>query len=144
MVTMTFVTIPLMDRLGRRTLHLGGLAGIVLFCVLITVAQNLDPASNDGVAVFLIVSTLGFVVFFALGPGSIPWLITGELFRQGPRPAATAIGVAVNWTANLVRTVVLLLSLAFQSVHFFSIRYSTFTNVSYKRNFNLSFARLSA
>ncbi len=82
MVAMTFVTIPLMDRLGRRTLHLGGLAGIVVFCILITVAQNLDPQENDGIGVFLIVSTLGFVVFFALGPGSIPWLITGELFKQ--------------------------------------------------------------
>ena len=27
MVTMTLVTIPLMDRMGRRTLHLIGLAG---------------------------------------------------------------------------------------------------------------------
>ncbi len=82
MVTMTFVTIPLMDRLGRRTLHLAGLLGIVVFCVLITVAQNLDPEENDGIGIFLIVATLGFVVFFALGPGSIPWLITGELFKQ--------------------------------------------------------------
>ena len=31
MVIMTIVTIPLMDRLGRRTLHLTGLAGMLLF-----------------------------------------------------------------------------------------------------------------
>ena len=31
MVTMTIVTIPLMDRLGRRTLHLAGLTGMLLF-----------------------------------------------------------------------------------------------------------------
>ena len=31
LVTMTLITIPLMDRLGRRTLHLTGLAGIVIF-----------------------------------------------------------------------------------------------------------------
>ena len=27
-------------------------------------------------------STLFYVVFFAVGPGSIPWMITAELFSQ--------------------------------------------------------------
>ncbi|GBP15982.1 Glucose transporter type 1 [Eumeta japonica] len=48
-----------------------------------------------------VVSTLGFVVFFAVGPSSIPWMITAELFSQGPRPSAT-IAVLVNWMANFV------------------------------------------
>ncbi|OQR79117.1 solute carrier family 2, partial [Tropilaelaps mercedesae] len=47
-----------------------------------------------------VVSTLAFVVFFAIGPGTIPWIYTAELFAQGPRPAAMAIGVLVNWSAN--------------------------------------------
>jgi hypothetical protein len=38
----------------------------------------------------------------AVGPGSIPWMITGEMFTQGPRPAATAVCVLVNWSANLL------------------------------------------
>ena len=38
----------------------------------------------------------------AVGPGSIPWMITGEMFTQGPRPAATAACVLVNWSANLL------------------------------------------
>lgn len=49
-----------------------------------------------------VVATLGFVVFFAVGPGSIPWMITAELFSQGPRPSAMAIAVLVNWMANFV------------------------------------------
>uniref|UniRef100_A0A6M2DZS3 Putative product n=1 Tax=Xenopsylla cheopis TaxID=163159 RepID=A0A6M2DZS3_XENCH len=49
-----------------------------------------------------VVSTLSFVVFFAVGPGSIPWMITAELFSQGPRPSAMAIAVLVNWMANFV------------------------------------------
>jgi SP family facilitated glucose transporter-like MFS transporter 1 len=40
------------------------------------------------------------VVFFASGPGSIPWFLVSELFSQGARPIATSIAVAVNWTAN--------------------------------------------
>lgn len=34
--------------------------------------------------------------------GSIPWLITAELFSQGPRPAAISIAVLVNWSTNFV------------------------------------------
>jgi hypothetical protein len=29
-------------------------------------------------------------------------MITGEMFTQGPRPAATAVCVLVNWSANLL------------------------------------------
>lgn len=54
----------------------------------------------DWMSYLSVVSTLSFVVFFAVGPGSIPWLITAELFSQGPRPSAMAIAVLVNWLAN--------------------------------------------
>lgn len=56
----------------------------------------------DWMSYLSVVATLGFVVFFAVGPGSIPWMITAELFSQGPRPSAMAIAVLVNWMANFV------------------------------------------
>ena len=49
-----------------------------------------------------VVSTLFYVVFFAVGPGSIPWMITAELFSQGPRPAAMSVAVLINWCANFM------------------------------------------
>jgi SP family facilitated glucose transporter-like MFS transporter 1 len=109
LVAMTLVTVPLMDRLGRRVLHLGGLAGMCAMAVLIVIAQvppdllssSFPPQSLDGAPGLLIAATLGFVMFFALGPGSIPWMIAGEMFTQGPRPAASALVVGVNWAANL-------------------------------------------
>lgn len=39
-------------------------------------------------------------MMFALG--SIPWLITAELFSQGPRPAAMSIAVLANWLTNFL------------------------------------------
>lgn len=56
----------------------------------------------DWMSYLSVVSTLGFVVFFAVGPGSIPWMITAELFSQGPRPAAMSIAVLVNWLTNFL------------------------------------------
>jgi SP family facilitated glucose transporter-like MFS transporter 1 len=96
-----------MDQLGQRGLHLGGLAGMCAMAVLIVIAQvppapcPPPPQSLDGAPGLLIAATLGFVMFFALGPGSIPWMIAGEMFTQGPRPAASALVVGVNWAANL-------------------------------------------
>ncbi len=49
-----------------------------------------------------VVATLSFVLFFSVGPGPIPWMITAELFSQGPRPAAMSIAVLVNWMANFL------------------------------------------
>ena len=120
LVSMTIITIPLMDRIGRRTLHLIGLGGIILCSIMITIAlnysnaqisntglQNLDSSSNteevtSGVGIFLVIATLSFVVFFALGPGSIPWMAAGEMFSQGPRAPAISVCVFTNWLANLV------------------------------------------
>ena len=111
MVVMTLVTIPLMDRVGRRTLHLVGLVGIIVCSIMITIALNYSNNDNErsiieekatGVGIFLVVATLSFVVFFALGPGSIPWMAAGEMFSQGPRAPAISVCVFTNWLANLI------------------------------------------
>ncbi|XP_071804996.1 solute carrier family 2, facilitated glucose transporter member 1-like [Asterias amurensis] len=99
MVLMTIVSVPLMDRSGRRALHLFGLGFMAVWASLLTiflvVGENWHPASYIS-----IVCVMFFTVGFAIGPGSIPWLIVAELFSQGPRPAAISIAFCVNWTAN--------------------------------------------
>ncbi|XP_029168130.1 glucose transporter type 1 isoform X19 [Nylanderia fulva] len=108
MVCMTLVSIPLMDRTGRRTLHLYGLGGMFIFSIFITISFLIKEFFGyvqemiDWMSYISVVSTLCFVVFFAVGPGSIPWMITAELFSQGPRPAAMSIAVLVNWLANFL------------------------------------------
>lgn len=47
-------------------------------------------------------SMIVYIIFFAIGPGSIPWLIVAELFSQAPRSAAMSLAVLVNWSANVV------------------------------------------
>ncbi|KAF7268288.1 hypothetical protein GWI33_018557 [Rhynchophorus ferrugineus] len=101
MVIMTLISIPLMDRMGRRTLHLYGLGGMFIFSIFITISF-LIKEMIDWMSYLSVVSTLCFVKFFAMGPGSIPWMITAELFSQGPRPAAMSIAVLVNWIANFL------------------------------------------
>lgn len=49
-----------------------------------------------------IVAIFGFVAFFEVGPGPIPWFIVAELFSQGPRPAAIAVSGFSNWASNFL------------------------------------------
>jgi SP family facilitated glucose transporter-like MFS transporter 1 len=100
MVVMTLVTIPLMEKSGRRLLHLAGLAGMFVFSILMTISFVLQ-SKYDWLKYLSIVSIMLYIVFFALGPGSIPWLIVAELYTQGPRPAAVSLAVMVNWSANV-------------------------------------------
>lgn len=85
----------------------------------------------DWMSYLSVVSTLSFVMFFAVGPGSIPWMITAELFSQGPRPAAMSIAVLVNWLANF------LVGIAFPSMRV-SLIYIIYIKLARKKVFRAS------
>lgn len=97
---MALVSIPLMDRLGRRTLQLWGLGGMMVSSILMTVA--LTNKSNSTMGIFAVIFTLLYVAFFGVGPSSIPWMILSEMFSQGARSAAVSVGALVNWFANFI------------------------------------------
>lgn len=98
---MALVSIPLIDRLGRRTLQLVGLAGMAVSSILMTIAF-FTYQDNQTMSIFAVIFTLAYVGFFGVGPSSIPWMILSELFGQGARSAAVSVGALVNWFANFV------------------------------------------
>lgn len=97
----TVVSLFLVERAGRRTLHLIGLAGMAVCALLMTISLALVK-TNQALSYLAIVAVFGFVASFEMGPGPIPWFIVAELFSQGPRPAAMAISGFSNWTANFL------------------------------------------
>ncbi|XP_057196846.1 solute carrier family 2, facilitated glucose transporter member 1 isoform X1 [Triplophysa rosa] len=120
----TVVSLFLVERAGRRTLHMIGLAGMAFCALLMTISLGLVnparpavetglvqnstaiPTSSEGgtsaVSILAIAAVFGFVASFEMGPGPIPWFIVAELFAQGPRPAAIAVAGCSNWTANFL------------------------------------------
>ncbi|XP_049557737.1 solute carrier family 2, facilitated glucose transporter member 4 isoform X1 [Orcinus orca] len=97
----TLVSVFLVERAGRRTLQLLGLAGMCGCAILMTVALLLLERV-PAMSYVSIVAIFGFVAFFEIGPGPIPWFIVAELFSQGPRPAAMAVAGFSNWTCNFI------------------------------------------
>ncbi|KAL0606922.1 Solute carrier family 2, facilitated glucose transporter member 3 [Plecturocebus cupreus] len=89
----TVVFLFLVERAGRRTLHMIDLGGMA-FCPIHTTDDC------NGMSFVCIRAILVFVAFFEIGPGPIPWFIVVELFSQGPCPAVMAVVGCSNWTSN--------------------------------------------
>ncbi|OWK03806.1 SLC2A3 [Cervus elaphus hippelaphus] len=97
----TVVSVFLVERAGRRTLHLIGLGGMAFCSILMTISLLLKD-HYSWMSFICIGAILVFVAFFEIGPGPIPWFIVAELFGQGPRPAAMAVAGCSNWTSNFL------------------------------------------
>ncbi|XP_028984849.1 solute carrier family 2, facilitated glucose transporter member 3 [Betta splendens] len=97
----TVVSLFLVERAGRRTLHLIGLGGMAVCALVMTISLALAN-TNLSLTYLAIVAAFGFVASFELGPGPIPWFIVAELFSQGPRPAAMTVSSFCNWTASFI------------------------------------------
>merc|ERR550534_1722130 len=100
-VLMTFVSLALIEKAGRKTLMLIGLVAMFLMTTLL-LASLLTFETVTAMSYVAIVAVILFVVGFATGPGSIPWFFVTELFAQSGRPTATSIAVSVNWSANFL------------------------------------------
>uniref|UniRef100_A0A673HHN8 Solute carrier family 2, facilitated glucose transporter member 3-like n=1 Tax=Sinocyclocheilus rhinocerous TaxID=307959 RepID=A0A673HHN8_9TELE len=103
----TVISLFLVERAGRRTLHMVGLAGMTVCALLMTISLELLVSlgliqGTSAISVLAILAVFGFVASFEMGPGPIPWFIVAELFAQGPRPAAIAVAGCCNWTASFL------------------------------------------
>uniref|UniRef100_A0A8C2ZJ60 Solute carrier family 2 member 3a n=1 Tax=Cyclopterus lumpus TaxID=8103 RepID=A0A8C2ZJ60_CYCLU len=96
----TVVSLFLVEKAGRRTLHLVGLGGMAISALLMTISLLLKDIPV--MSYMAIIAVMMFVAMFEMGPGPIPWFIVAELFSQGPRPAAMAVAGCCNWTANFL------------------------------------------
>lgn len=97
----TVVSLFLVERAGRRTLHMIGLGGMACCSILMTISLLLKD-EYSWMTYVCIGAIMVFVAFFEIGPGPIPWFIVAELFSQGPRPAAMAVAGCSNWTSNFL------------------------------------------
>lgn len=98
---MTFVSMVLIDRSGRKTLMLTGLL-IMFISTGLLFLSLLMVESVTGFSYLAIIAVNLFIIGFATGPGSIPWFFVTELFTQAGRPMATSIANSVNWAANFI------------------------------------------
>ena len=99
-VVMTGVAVLLMDRAGRRLLLLISLGGMTIFAGALA-AFHYNGAKPAWLA---LTSLVGYIVFFSLGLGAIPWLIMGEIFPGDVRALAASAATLLNWCLSFIVT----------------------------------------
>ncbi len=97
-VGMTVPGILLVELLGRRTLLLGGAAGMCVSEMLIAIigVSTKSDAANKTMVAF----TCIFISFFASTWGCVAWVVVGELFPLRTRAKSVAMSTASNWLWN--------------------------------------------
>ncbi len=110
-VGMTLVAVRMLDRAGRRTLLLGGVA--VMAISLFTLGLAFDGTDEDTFSsVLAIVSLMTYVGAFAVSLGPIFWLINSEIYPLRMRSKAASLGTTANWVFNFVVSLTFLVLIA--------------------------------
>ncbi len=106
-----FVTIGLVDRIGRKPLLLIGSAGmaVTLFALVYCFHNGtLDAAGklqlSAGLGTTALIAANLYVVFFNVSWGPIMWVMLGEMFPNQIRGSALAVCGFAQWFANFVIT----------------------------------------
>ncbi|KAG2199725.1 hypothetical protein INT47_012861 [Mucor saturninus] len=95
-VVVTVVGLSLIDRLGRKTLLLISIAGMCIWCVIMTIAMRFLVGALQVVCIML------YVASYAVGYGMIPFVLNGESFPTYAVGAASSACLAINWLFNFV------------------------------------------
>jgi SP family galactose:H+ symporter-like MFS transporter len=94
---MTIVSLRLVDRVGRRPLLIGSLAGMLVSLVLLGLTFVAGLSS-----VVTLLCMLIYIVAFAIGMGPVFWVLLGEIFPPRERAEGVSAGSTVNWLSNFV------------------------------------------
>ncbi len=102
-----FVTIAVIDKIGRKPLLLIGSAGmaVTLFAMVYAFSQGtLDPAGklvlSQQMGVVAVIAANLYVVFFNVSWGPVMWVMLGEMFPNQIRGSALAVCGFAQWFAN--------------------------------------------
>ncbi|XP_073452280.1 solute carrier family 2, facilitated glucose transporter member 9-like isoform X1 [Aquarana catesbeiana] len=87
------------EKLGRRPLIIGGFSFMGFCCAGITLALVFQ-ARIAWMRYVSVVCVIGIIAGFCIGPAGLPFIMTGELFKQSHRPAAYIVGGTLNWLSN--------------------------------------------
>ena len=84
----------------------GGLIVMAVQVVMTGVAGALAAFHYNGAkpAWLALTSLVGYIVFFSLGLGAIPWLIMGEIFPGHVRALAASAATLLNWCLSFIVT----------------------------------------
>eukprot|EP00607_Mallomonas_marina_P002473 CAMPEP_0182429380 /NCGR_PEP_ID=MMETSP1167-20130531/27486_1 /TAXON_ID=2988 /ORGANISM="Mallomonas Sp, Strain CCMP3275" /LENGTH=504 /DNA_ID=CAMNT_0024612967 /DNA_START=226 /DNA_END=1740 /DNA_ORIENTATION=- len=102
-VVVTMITIPMVDRVGRKLLLLIGVAGVLFALIVMSAACYVSDRQDSSDVGYVALSALClFVASYSVGYGPINWLVTSEMFPDELRGRALGMVGIVNWGSNVL------------------------------------------
>ncbi|XP_069804820.1 solute carrier family 2, facilitated glucose transporter member 5-like isoform X2 [Dendropsophus ebraccatus] len=100
-VLMTLAATFIVDSWGRRLLLLLGFGICCISSIVLTIAL-VYQTTVSWLPYLSIACIIIYVIGHAIGPSSIPYVITTEMFRQASRPAAFMVAGSTHWLCNFI------------------------------------------
>lgn len=97
----TIIAICLVDKVERRTLMSFGTGGIVLALIFCAAVSHFLPTGSEK-GYILLAGILGFIFFYAIGPGALVWAVLSELLPSRVRSSGLAIALTLNTATSSI------------------------------------------
>jgi MFS transporter, SP family, galactose:H+ symporter len=98
-VLITIVSIPLLDKIGRRPLLLTSLSGMGVALVALALGFAIGGSALKWMGVL---SLAIYIASFAIGLGPVFWLLISEIFPLSVRGQAASVATMANWLSNFL------------------------------------------
>jgi SP family galactose:H+ symporter-like MFS transporter len=98
-VLVTVISIPLLDRVGRRPLLLASLGGMSLALAALGLGFAVGGVALKWIGVL---SLAVYIASFAIGLGPIFWLLISEIYPLRVRGQAASVATMANWLSNFL------------------------------------------
>jgi SP family sugar:H+ symporter-like MFS transporter len=105
-----FITIMLIDKIGRKPLLLVGSVGMsITLGIMVVVFSSAETLANGTLdlgetGIIALISANAFVFFFNMSWGPVMWVLLGEMFPNQIRGSGLAVAGAAQWLSNFLVT----------------------------------------
>jgi sugar porter (SP) family MFS transporter len=101
-VAACFISILLLDKVGRRKLYLVGISGMIPSLALLGACFYFKEQLGASLPVFAVLSIVCFIIFIAISLAPLGWLLISEVFPLNVRGVGMSIGSLSHWGFNAI------------------------------------------
>ena len=97
-----FVSVLLLDRVGRRKLYMIGISGMIPSIAMLGICFYFKDALGASLPVFAVLSIVFYIIFIAISLAPLGWLLISEVFPLNVRGVGMSIGSLSHWGFNAI------------------------------------------
>lgn len=97
-----FVSVLLLDKVGRRKLYMTGICGMIPSLIILGLCFHFKEYLGASLPYFAVISIVCYIIFIAISLAPLGWLLISEIFPLNVRGVGMSIGSLAHWAFNAV------------------------------------------